>query len=937
MSEENFLKVCPVCRNLCNCTACLRLDGLAKRLMNVEVKFCDEEKLEYSKHIIRRLIYTKQNTRRMSAYIATIAVLLLLIFTGVVLAVRMNFALLVPKNGNLQAEASEVKIKYIDNGPGYLHGKGCSITSAGTTEVKIRDKTKEMHNDSELQDFCSKSKSANGGQLRKPTRSHDWDLLSCAVYGLFFVLCFFFIIFVGIVKYPIKIMDHVNSDNRNVPDTPNRLAAKNLNGRRYANVESDLSTSEHSGYGNVATENGNQLNGVGRQMLFMRPPRRITSSMKSECHANSSAFGTGDSMPSRNGVPFKVSSIPNSKEKRNLHFDKSENTESKCQQDRPVIDLTKQNGSTHVFVKAPTVGVHDIGQNEKCRSQSAAMNEHSHLHRMISTPSSNASKGKEAADLVKLGLNKSHGEKDSAIDAQLGARKDGSASLVNSPRVIGQKKLGRNGCISPHNIAKAKKPAGVEDHNVLIHGLTDASLTASSAGTSLDTGKEMISRGGISAAKGKGVAIHSSPSKECDATHTSSSDSSRDVFRSFDESGGWGSTRNRSSNMNLSLSNVRRTSERDCAHFVSHPSGSRVMRRDDASSCQDSASIRHVSGVSTGQGSPPGPQCRQINGHRTAPNTVKKRLKQGPASSSHGECSISVSDDADIILLTSPESRVHTTKNPSHVGSGGEPVIDVDSPSSTTRREGSRVVCSSSRNEDARAQLEADERLARELQEQLYNEVPSLGEIDEDVAMALVQEDFLRASSGSENHLSGLNGSSVTNLRRRQSRNASNISRRASQARASTSNRMARLRSSFPGQPRTISSSRGRNSLFPPNMDVDMRMHILETLEAFSNMDVDRNLLQTQRDFNENDYEMLLALDENNHQHGGSSARQINNLPQSTVQNESLQELCAVCLEAPTMGDVIRHLPCLHKFHKDCIDPWLRRKTSCPVCKCSIT
>lgn len=114
-------------------------------------------------------------------------------------------------------------------------------------------------------------------------------------------------------------------------------------------------------------------------------------------------------------------------------------------------------------------------------------------------------------------------------------------------------------------------------------------------------------------------------------------------------------------------------------------------------------------------------------------------------------------------------------------------------------------------------------------------------------------------------------------------------------------------------------------------------MHILETLEAFSNMDVDRNLLQTQRDFNENDYEMLLALDENNHQHGGSSSRQINNLPQSTVQNESLQEPCAVCLETPTIGDVIRHLPCLHKFHKDCIDPWLSRKTSCPVCKCSIS
>lgn len=88
---------------------------------------------------------------------------------------------------------------------------------------------------------------------------------------------------------------------------------------------------------------------------------------------------------------------------------------------------------------------------------------------------------------------------------------------------------------------------------------------------------------------------------------------------------------------------------------------------------------------------------------------------------------------------------------------------------------------------------------------------------------------------------------------------------------------------------------------------------------------------------------MLLALDDNNHQHGGATHAQISNLPQSTVQViiivthwgcfclfisiftnnswckmqvENLQE-CAVCLEKPTIGETIRHLPCLHGFHKD--------------------
>jgi len=104
------------------------------------------------------------------------------------------------------------------------------------------------------------------------------------------------------------------------------------------------------------------------------------------------------------------------------------------------------------------------------------------------------------------------------------------------------------------------------------------------------------------------------------------------------------------------------------------------------------------------------------------------------------------------------------------------------------------------------------------------------------------------------------------------------------------------------------------------------------------------SLAMTERDFNANDYETLLHLDEEMRQmtFTGIPQSQIERLPTHTVSQRDVEQVsklapCTGCLETPKAGDVLRTLPCLHKFHAHCVDRWLRTKPSCPVCTFHVT
>lgn len=122
------------------------------------------------------------------------------------------------------------------------------------------------------------------------------------------------------------------------------------------------------------------------------------------------------------------------------------------------------------------------------------------------------------------------------------------------------------------------------------------------------------------------------------------------------------------------------------------------------------------------------------------------------------------------------------------------------------------------------------------------------------------------------------------------------------------------------------------------------------------------------REFDDLDYETLRALDADNVPTGPSmTEEEINALPvhkykvtgpqsagssvQQAASSSSVEKkqdppnaaggtkacddelTCSVCLEQVDVGELVRTLPCLHQFHANCIDPWLRQQGTCPVCK----
>ncbi|GKU95087.1 hypothetical protein SLEP1_g8490 [Rubroshorea leprosula] len=87
------------------------------------------------------------------------------------------------------------------------------------------------------------------------------------------------------------------------------------------------------------------------------------------------------------------------------------------------------------------------------------------------------------------------------------------------------------------------------------------------------------------------------------------------------------------------------------------------------------------------------------------------------------------------------------------------------------------------------------------------------------------------------------------------------------------------------------------------------------------------------------EYEMFGQFLENENAFLGrppASKSVVENLPSVVVTKEDVDcnnAQCAVCKDEINIGEEVKQLPCAHRYHGDCIIPWLGIRNTCPVCR----
>lgn len=322
-----------------------------------------------------------------------------------------------------------------------------------------------------------------------------------------------------------------------VPDTPDRLASRHILGRESVGKVSNSSFVRDLSNPNLVDEkyvNGPKIRDNGQsKRLVIRPPRNL-SNLDSKSCSNSNV----DNSSASNNTPiFRRATVSKGSSCEAKYCTGTDNVDkgkpmrikisskpSACQGNTHFSDITKHNGYTQLPEKDFPLGESDDLVAKDQRKGQVVSDGSSSVNCIPSHSegSRNNFKGKEKIDDSEfngLGLALALGKGvDPSLDPQHRQQNHVPLHSVNLPRVSGQKRLVRNGYISPHNIATRTKQLAEKPNN------SSKDIEQSHSGNVDSNGSpyvvdisDIVSEDNNSErakGKGKGVIIHSSEPKE---------------------------------------------------------------------------------------------------------------------------------------------------------------------------------------------------------------------------------------------------------------------------------------------------------------------------------------------------------------------------------------------------------------------------------------
>ncbi|KAG9451917.1 hypothetical protein H6P81_004821 [Aristolochia fimbriata] len=108
-------------------------------------------------------------------------------------------------------------------------------------------------------------------------------------------------------------------------------------------------------------------------------------------------------------------------------------------------------------------------------------------------------------------------------------------------------------------------------------------------------------------------------------------------------------------------------------------------------------------------------------------------------------------------------------------------------------------------------------------------------------------------------------------------------------------------------------------------------------LRARSRLERKLRCLPSRLEDNKNERKETRSRDSSTRNSNGSRPGMLEEVKlQLSTRKYSTREVCSICLDEFKSQKAVINLPCSHRYHSDCLLPWLAVHSDCPYCRTAV-